>query len=338
MCCIVSAELPEGQAPLPEGCDWQALEAATNEEIRTMAQEAVNEVWRTEEPYLRQYISSGIADMASGQRVDAEHAIAALQQEWQDGAGEQEQWRPMWRMDNPFVEQARATMQSLGIDAGWVRQRLTEGVAGQHNDDTRLAHGLWEHGLWRNSGENTSLWQGLTMVARACLQTPHGPDWLLQPSLPDATTRVLLHSLRVERQIKHHLLRLIQSAHFQVAVNRVLDEPTRNGGRTQREHILEEIERIPDFWERRFPYVPPEHRCNADVLVNVCSFGTLSRIVYQLLPRERYSSWRRNMKNVVDARNMAAHGGWFSLAEYGTVVQSATMVEAELTSLRFGYP
>lgn len=334
-CCIVSTEQPSGQAPLPEGCDWLAPEPAPNEEIRAIVRAGVDDFWRDEDPCVRQYLCSGVADMASGQRLHAERALETLREEWQDGQSQQAGWRPMWRPTNQFVEQVRSSLQGLGINEDWVRERLSEGVAGQYADDQRLANRLWVQGLWRSIGDNTSLWQGLTMVARASLQTPQSLDWLLHPAMADATAQVLVHTLRVERQLKHHMLRLMQSRQFHGAVDRALAERRRNEDRSYRAYILEEIGRIPGFWEARFPYIPPEQRHSADVLISVCSFGTLEKIVYHLLPTSRYDGWRASLREVINARNTAAHGGWFSLAEYKTVVQSATRVETELASLRF---
>ncbi len=334
-CCIVSTEQPLGQAPLPEGCDWLAVDAASDEEIRNIARRAVDNFWHTEEPCVRQYLCSGIADMASGQRVHAEHALEILQEEWQDGLAHQQDWRPMWRSNSRLVEQVSATMHALGLDSDWARTHLTQGMIGQYREDSLMAQRLWEHGLWRSIGENTSLWQGMTMVARASIQTANAPGWLMQPPVPDATAQVLVQALRVENQLRYHLLRLMQSPKTRAAVDRVLDELQRNEGGTQRQRILDDLERTPGSWDRRWPYIPPERRCDADVLISVCSFGTLSRIVNQLLPRERYRHWSASLKNIVDARNVAAHGGWFALTEFRAFTQDTSRVEADLASLRF---
>lgn len=331
LCCIATMALPQSQAHLPEGCAWLVPQPDPEEEILRLVQEVVKERWPTDNAYLAQYICASIADLASGRRTHAEWACDLIERDWARGVAAKPNWRPRWRSRAKPVQQAREMLAQEGISSfELLLSRNGHNGSGQL-DEAELSRRLWARGLWTNRLDNRlSLWPGLTSLAKAALK-PAGPKpWLLPLCYPQATIHVLNRCLRLEQQIKHLLWYLLESGSSRKTIRAALDAPARQGSKLSLRRDI--VEKMP----QRFEHIAPKKRLNDDVVISVCSFGALNDILFAMCPAGEHQVLRQAVDNLVDVRNAAAHGEWFSAAEFITACQRADEAEAALSYFKPG--
>jgi len=95
----------------------------------------------------------------------------------------------------------------------------------------------------------------------------------------------------------------------------------------QRDYILARVKQ----WD---PCLSTERRSDADVLISVCHFKTAAMLLERVLGPHHNKKLIRQLHELINARNRAAHGGWFTLTEYIAVVEQATRFEADLASIK----
>lgn len=331
ICCVVTAPLPVHQACLPDGCAWLSPQPDSEEEILRVVQDTVAEQWPADEPYLSQYICASLVDMASSRRTHAEWACATIEHDWARGRAAKPDWRPHWRTRGPAVKQAREILAQAGVTALEGLHPRNGHNGHSYTNEAELARRLWAHGLWTNRLDNSySLWPGLTSLAKAALKPAGSRRSLLPLCHPHATTHVLSRCLRIEQQIKHLLWYLLETSSGRKHIRAALDSPVRRGSKISLRQDI--VEKMP----QRFEHIPAPNRHNDEVVLSVCSFGALNDILFALAPSGEHHALRQAIDNLVGIRNAAAHGEWFTAAQFTNACQRADEAEAALAYFRPG--
>jgi hypothetical protein len=331
VCCIATTPLPARQACLPDGYAWLIPQPDPEEEILRVVQDTVTEQWPVDDPYLSQYICASLADMASGRRTHAEWACATIEHDWALGRATKSNWRPHWKTRAPLVQQAKEILAQAGIASLENLHTLNGHNSRGYTDEAELARRLWAHGLWTNRLENRlSLWPGLTSLAKAALKPAGSKRSLLPLCHPHATTHILSRCLRIEQQIKHLLWYLLESSSGRKHIRAALDSPVRQSSRVSLRKDI--VEKMP----HRFEHIPPKKRHNDEVVISACSFGALNDILFALAPSGEHQALCQAVDNLVDIRNAAAHGEWFTAAQFTNACRRADEAEAALSYFKPG--
>lgn len=323
-CCILTAPLPESNEPLPDGCYMLVPPIPHEGEIVPIVQMVVDAFWPGENEVIQHYLCSGIADMASSRRTHAEQALQVVRDVWISGRAHQPEWRPHWDDDPSRLWSVRETIRAAGLDEAWL-QALMDGEIPEHSaNEISMIRQLWSYGLWYGLVDH-GFWSGLTALGRSALPLPDIREWVAPAAPTDAALQIFRHTVHVEHQLKHHLLRLMHAPRVRDAVDRVLDQVRPYETETNRAYIGR---RMRD-WDVR---IAPPLRNNSDVLISVCEFGVLLTLL-ERVHRHPARGWMDDMKRVMHARNKAAHGGWFTMEEYRRVLQLVDRMEASIRGL-----
>lgn len=328
ICCLVTAPLPKRQALLPEGCDRLVIPDVQDDEIAAISADSIAEYWRPDGEVTCRYVRSAVVDMASGRRTHAELALSELIADWQHRPDRRTDWVPHWPMDSEAVQQARSILQQEGITTPWLA-----GTAVSADSQPTRADRLWAWGLWRRGSGPGEVTQGLTTLARIAMPSPNYPESVAPPNSPlaaDAAMFVFRQTVQIEQLLKDWLRRQLQSDPTRDRIRALLDGPSPlKQEQTLRDHISEQISE----WQRK---LSPEQLRQDHVTVSICSFGVLRSMILELVSQKQADRLRNPLNAILAARNLAAHGGWFTLNEYRDICEQTNRVVAALSSLRIG--
>ncbi len=328
-CLLATGSLPRQSPPLPEGCWCLAEQSGADEEILAVVQSEVDRYWGAEDQVTRRFLASAVVDMASGRRPHAELALDLLIADWGSSSRAQADWRPAWPKSSRQVQDARRALEEAGCPptalelAQWQKRRSDA-------DQWDLIGRLWAHGLWRRRAGAEGLWSGLTSLARAALARPVSDDeHRLPSSVPDSTQFALRRCMEVELQVKDWLLGLLDTSHGATAVRAALDAKSAEPQKfpTQREYIISQM----PVWQAR---LSDEELHQDRTVVAISSVGALLGILYNLPVGWALGGLRDSLQRLKDARNLAAHGGWFNLSEFRALCEIADGAEEALSHAR----
>lgn len=325
-CCLVTTPPPRRQSLLPEGCERLVASDVRDEEIAAICADPITEYWRAEGEVACRYVESCAVDMASGRRPHAELAVAEMMIDWQRRSDRRADWFPGWRTDSEAVLRARQILEHEGITTPWldVPPNNTGGQAS-------IADRLWAWGLWRRGPGPGDVNQGLTTLARVAMSTlePLESTSISAQSLStDAAMFIFRQTVQVEHLLKDWLRRQLQSAPSRDRIRAVLDAPcSAKPDQVLRDYIAEQI---PE-WQIR---IPADQTRLDHVAISICSFGVLKGIMLDLLPTKQRGQVQASLNVLVSARNLAAHGGWFTLKEYQLACDHIDRIMVALPSLR----
>lgn len=329
LCCVVTAPLPKNPGFLPEGCDWLIPDNDQEGEILTVVQDVVEKYWGHESSYMRSYIRSGIADMASGRRKHAELALELLLENRNHNRAQKTGRQLFWPTNSAPVQQTREVLIQEGLSSKWLQARLVGIKNESETSEVELARRLWARGLWRNRLENGGVWTGLTTLARAALKPLNIEDELDPLFLPHSTTFILNRCMQVEHQLKHLLWHLLETGRGRERLRQIFDASDgQKSAISFRERILNQV---PEQRSR----IPPEKLGCDEIAISRCSFGNLKETLMRMPSADRNQVLLTALNTLVWARNLAAHGGWFTSSEFIRVCEQADKAEQSLSRLRF---